>query len=211
MDGNRRWATKQGLSKTEGHKAGLDTLLSCVSWCNEYGVQDVAFYAFSTENWKRTKSEVNSLMSLFEHMLVHQRDEILKHNVRMRFVGEISRLPKKIRVLAEQMERDTKKYDKTIWLCVSYGGRSEIVNAARQVTRVITETKLEKKLWTSDMPDLDLIIRTGGNHRLSNFLLWKASYAELYFTETPWPAFTKQNLARAFRWYEKNTQVNKGR
>jgi len=211
MDGNRRWATARSLPKTDGHKAGLDTLIKTIQWCNDVGIEDVAFYAFSTENWKRTKSEVDALMNLLGYMLTEKKSEILKQDVRVRFVGDLGKVPKKLRILILQIEKETKKHKKTAWVCLSYGGRAEIVEAARSITGPITEKKLASHLWTADMPDLDLIIRTGGNHRLSNFLLWKASYAELYFTKTTWPAFTKRSFTSALDWYEKNIQVNKGK
>ncbi len=211
MDGNRRYATQKGLPRIEGHRSGLDILVKCIEWCNEFGIKDVAFYAFSTENWKRSKQEVDALMGLLEYMLTEKKEDILKQDVRIRFVGDITKIPKKLQKLIVEMESQTKKHTKTVWICLSYGGRAEIVTAANTITGTITETNLEKSLWTADMPDLDMVIRTGGNHRLSNFLLWKASYAELYFTKTKWPAFTKQHLKRSFEWYEKNIQINNGK
>ncbi len=211
MDGNRRWATARNLPKTDGHKAGLDTVVKTIQWCNEVGIEDVAFYVFSTENWKRTKGEIDALMKLLEYILTDKRGDILTQEVRVRFVGDMSKIPKRLQVLVAEMELETKKHKKTAWVCLSYGGRLEIAEAANEVVGKVTEKKLARELWTADMPDLDLIIRTGGNHRLSNFLLWKASYAELYFTKTPWPAFSKRHLRTALEWYEKNIQVNKGR
>jgi len=211
MDGNRRWAVEQGLAKTKGHEVGLDKLISCIKWCNEAGIKHVAFYAFSTENWKRSKKEVEALMQLLRYMLTEKKQEILQEDVRVRFVGQLGKLPKQIQHLIQEVEQETKHHKKTAWVCMSYGGRAELAHAAARVSGKVTEDKLESQLWTADMPDLDMVIRTGGNHRLSNFLLWKSAYAELYFTKTKWPAFSKRDFTRALGWYEKNITINKGK
>lgn len=211
MDGNRRWATERGLDKTEGHKEGLQTLMACIKWCKEADLDHVAFYAFSSENWKRTKKEVDALMSLLLYVLTDLREDMLREQIRIRFIGYFKLVPKKIVKLMKSLEEETKQYKKTAWICLSYGGRAEIAHAANNIAGKVTEKKLEKELWSTDMPDLDMVIRTGGNHRLSNFMLWKAAYAELYFTKTKWPAFTKTHFKKALEWYEKNIQVNKGR
>lgn len=211
MDGNRRWAVEQGIAKTAGHKAGLDTLIKCIEWCKEYDLDHVAFYAFSSENWSRTQEEVTALMKLFEYVLTDLREDILKQEIRIRFIGDFKKIPKRIMKLAYAMEEETNKHEKIAWICLSYGGRAELAHAANNIAGKVTEKKLEKQLWSADMPDLDMIIRTGGNHRLSNFMLWKAAYAELYFTKTKWPAFTKTHFKKALEWYEDNIQVNKGK
>jgi len=211
MDGNRRWAVEQGLEKTEGHKQGVETLIKCIKWCKEADLDHVVFYAFSTENWKRTKKEVDALMNLLLYVLTDLREDMLQEEIRIRFIGDFKLVPKKIIKLITSLEEETNHHKKTAWICLSYGGRSELVHAANQVTGRVTEKKIEKSLWSAQMPDLDMVIRTGGNHRLSNFMLWKAAYAELYFTKTKWPAFNKTHFKNALSWYEKNIQVNKGK
>jgi len=211
MDGNRRWALAKGLPKTDGHKHGLDTLVKCMEWCNESSIEHVVFYAFSTENWKRPKKEVTALMDLFEYMMTEKRKDIIKEGVRVRFIGEKQKFSKKIQKMMFELESETNKHTKTAWVCISYGGRAELVHAAASISGKPTEKKIENSLWSADLPDLDLIIRTGGDHRLSNFMLWKAAYAELYFIKTPWPGFTKAHFKKALDWYEKNVQVNNGK
>lgn len=210
MDGNRRWATEKGLPKQAGHKEGVERLISCIEWCKDFNIDHVVFYAFSTENWSRSTQEVKALMDLFEYVLVELREKILEQDIRIRFVGDFKKVPKQLMKLAHVLEEETKSKEKTAWICLSYGGRAELAHAAGQVAGRVTEKKLEQALWTAQMPDLDMIIRTGGNHRLSNFLLWRAAYAELYFTKTKWPAFTKTHFKKSLEWYEKNIEINKG-
>jgi len=211
MDGNRRWAERENISTRKGHEAGLETLLSCIGWCNEYGIEHLVVYAFSTENWNRNKTEVASLMALLEYMLVEKKQEFLGHGVRIRVIGETYRFSQKIQDLIQELEQQTSKHKKTVWMCLSYGGRAEIIEAARSISQEAAQEQFEQALWSADMPDLDLVIRTGGHHRLSNFLLWKAAYAELYFTKQLWPEFSKKSLKEALLWYEENIRVNNGK
>ncbi len=213
IDGNRRWAKARGLLSTEGHKKGLDNVIESIDWCLARGMTTMTYYVFSTENWNRTKHEVEALMSLFEYMLTDKFETIAAKGVRVRFAGKTSMFSKRLQSLIVDIEEKTKKYKKTVWLCASYGGRLEIVEAAKKLAGVknLTEKSFEKALWTADMPEPDLIIRTGGNHRLSNFLIWKAAYSELYFIDTQWPAFKEKNLVKALEWYKDSIQVNKGK
>ena len=212
LDGNRRWATERGLKKHEGHSAGLDNVWRCIEWCDEIGINDAIFYAFSTENWDRPKLEIVALMKLLEVMLKDQKEAILEKKVRIRFVGDLSLFSKKLQRLMSDIEQETIEHNRTLWFCVSYGGRAEILAAAKKLSgKRITEKSFEQALWTADMPEPELIIRTGGNQRLSNFLLWKAAYSELFFTKTKWPDFRKSHLVKILDSYQRNKQINKGR
>lgn len=198
MDGNRRWAKKQGLSTYDGHKAGFEKFKQVVEWAHKAGVKDLIFYAFSSENWKRGKEEVAGLLQLFM-TATKERNLLKKNNIKIKFIGDRNLFPKKLQILLSNMEEYTKDYVKgTITIALSYGGRAEILQA---VNKAIKEGKeLEKEedfasyLWTKDIPDPDLIIRTGGSMRISNFLPWQSVYSELYFSKTYWPDFKKQEF-----------------
>lgn len=213
IDGNRRWAKTRGLSTPQGHKQGLDNVVDSIDWCLAEGITTMTYYVFSTENWNRTKLEVEALMSLFEYMLTDRLEDIMMKGVRIRFAGQRSMFSKRLQFLMTDAEEKTKKQKKTVWLCASYGGRLEIVEAAKKLSgqKNITEKSFEKALWTAELPDPDLIVRTGGNFRLSNFLMWKSAYSELLFLKTQWPAFKQKDLKKAIEWYEDNIQVNHGK
>ncbi len=212
IDGNRRWAKERGGGAAYGHAKGVENVFDILAVSHELGINDVCFYVFSTENWKRSKEEVDNLMHLFAYHIESELPQFHEKKVRFRVAGKRDMFSKKLQNLIERAEKETQKYKKTIWLCASYGGRLEIVEAAKQMQgKRITEESFEKALWTSDLPDPDLIVRTGGNHRLSNFLMWKSAYSELYFTKTKWPAFRKRHLLKILDWYNKNIQVNKGK
>ncbi len=199
MDGNRRWAREKGLPTLAGHKAGYDRLKEVVRWAHEKGVGHVIAYAFSTENWKREKEELGYLMDLIRFAVAHEFDELKKENIRVRFIGELARLPEDIQKGMRELEEKTKDGGMCLALAVSYGGRSEIVSAFKKIAREgkadqITEENFGSFLWAGDIPDPDLIIRTSGEQRLSNFLSWQSAYSELFFTKTYWPAFTKEEF-----------------
>jgi len=213
MDGNRRWAKKRALPISIGHHAGYKKLKDVLSWAKDERVKDVIVYAFSTENWKRSKKEIEALMKLFGQIL-RQEDSFVKEEVRVTFIGQKERLSKSIIKGMDKMESVTKKC-KTINLTIafSYGGRAEIISAINILLKGklknISEKDFSGYLWTANLPDPDLIIRTGGEKRLSNFLTWQSVYSELFFSDTYWPAFTKREFKSILAKYEK-TEKRKG-
>jgi len=210
MDGNGRWAKKRGLPRLAGHKVGADSLKEAVKTCAEAGVKHLTVYAFSTENWKRPEEEVGFLMSLFSQTLDREVAELEKNNVRLRFLGRLQdfspELQKKMR---EAMERLSKNTGLNLNVMVSYGGRAEIVDAVRAMMKdevpndEIKEETISRYLYTCDIPDPDLLIRTASEMRVSNFLLWQIAYAEIYVTEVLWPDFRKKELLLAIEDYSR--------
>lgn len=203
MDGNRRWAKQRGLPTLEGHRVGLAKLKEATKWAQEAGVKTVYFYAFSTENWNRAPEEVSYLMDLFAKSIKNELNDLKKDGVRLKFIGDLSRLAEPLRKAALALEEETKdNTNGTLVLCLSYGGRLEIVSAANKLLKdgatSITEENLRTAMWSGDLPDPDLIIRTSGEQRLSNFLMYQAAYSELFFTETKWPDFSKEELLKIF-------------
>ena len=200
LDGNRRWAKREGLPTLEGHRRGADKFIECVRWTRDRGIKHLAVYAFSTENWNRIEEEVSYLMDLFRETAERTLSELAKDNVKLRFIGELSRLPQDLQsTIGRLQQTSTANTGITAWICMSYGGRAEIVAAASAALRdgtELTEGNFATHLWSADMPDPALIIRTSGRHRLSNFLTWQTVYSELYFTETLWPDFSEAELDR---------------
>jgi undecaprenyl diphosphate synthase len=199
MDGNRRWARAFGKTVADGHGEGYKKLQEVMRWARESGIPHVVAYAFSTENWQRSEEEVGYLMKLFRTILEKETEKMVEERIRVRFVGDRSRFSEDMQHMMEMMETATAAaYDVTLHLLMSYGGRAEIVAAANALvaeqTIPATEDSFEKKLWSHPMPDPDLIIRTGGEKRLSNFLPWQSVYSELFFVDTLWPDFTKQEF-----------------
>jgi undecaprenyl diphosphate synthase len=214
MDGNGRWAKKRGLPRTAGHRVGTDAARKIVRACGELGVSYLTIYTFSTENWARPKMEVAMIMELLVEMTRREIRNLDKNNVRLRAIGDLDQLPPRTRrVLREGIEKLSTNTGLTLNLAVNYGGRAEIVNAARNLARDAVKTpalidELDEKtfsryLYTNNIPDPELIIRTGGDCRISNFLLWQAAYAELYITETLWPDFDKEHLVAAIEDYNR--------
>jgi len=204
LDGNRRWAKAKGLSGVEGHKAGADNLEKIAKHLSARGVQHLVVYAFSTENWNRSEEEVSYLMKLIE-MSQQLFKRIASENVRIRFVGELARVPEAtLRTIREIEEVSKNNTGKTFWVCFSYGGRAEVIAAAKELQKSgeeITEESFKGHMWTAEMPDPDLIIRTSGEKRLSNFLLWQGAYSELFFTDTYWPDFSPEEFDRILAEY----------
>ena len=198
LDGNRRWAKANGVSKLEGHHAGMETLKKTVRFVRDGNIKHLIVYAFSTENWNRDTDEVSYLMDLFRKAIQKEMSELGKENVRVRFIGQRERFSEDLQKAMNTTEKETAKNEAiTLWICLSYGGRAEIVaaaNATVEKSDLITEELLAKNLWTSEMPDPDIIIRTGGEKRLSNFLLWQSAYSELFFTDTLCPDFNKEEF-----------------
>lgn len=206
MDGNRRWAKQQGLETLEGHRIGLlDTFTDVIRWVRDLGIKHAVFYAFSTENWRRSSEEVGYLMDLFRLQLRRMDEQSSEEKVRFRVVGRATDFAEDIQQLMKELEAKTAQYTTTtIWLCLSYGGRVEIVEAVKRLVASgaeVSEASLAQYLWTAEMPDPDLIIRTSGEQRLSNFLPWQSIYSELFFTPTYWPAFTKDEFERMLEDY----------
>jgi len=195
MDGNRRWAKAQGKPGFEGHRAGYDTLTQVVGWAREAKIPHVVAYAFSTENWQRSEDEVGYLMKLFRFVIDNEVDRMIAERIRIRFVGERARFPEDLQKGMERIEEATaNEYDITLHIAVSYGGRAEILAAVNALQLdgggVVSEEEFSQKLWSYPMPDPDIIIRTGGDMRLSGFLAWQSVYSELFFVSTLWPDFS---------------------
>lgn len=207
MDGNGRWANRQNAERVRGHRAGALVVREIVTHARERGVRYLTLFAFSSENWARPEQEVASLMELLGEYLVEERSTMLKNGIRLRSIGASHRLPPEIQSLLEMVCEDTKdQNDMDLVLALSYGARDEIVRAANALAaagKEINEENLSRKLDTRAIPDPDLVIRTSGEIRLSNFLLWQAAYSELYFTDVPWPAFTKEDFDLALSDFER--------
>lgn len=201
MDGNGRWARRQQLPRLNGHAAGVPALRRCVAACLERGIRYLTVFAFSSENWRRPQEEVAGLMSLFVQAMQSQLADLHSSGVRLRFVGERSGLPPDVvGTITSSEALTTDNTALTLIIALNYGGRWDIVQAAKNVVaqgQELTEATLERALDTAFAPAPDLLIRTGGEQRLSNFLLWQAAYAELYFTERLWPDFTATDLDEA--------------
>lgn len=208
MDGNRRWARAQGLPSIEGHRVGYEKFKMVGDWCLVRGIKILTFFAFSTENWKRTQEEVGYLMDLLEKSLRDERTFFMERGIRVRILGRREGLrPSIVRAIVE-IEEMTASFDRmTLAICLNYGGRPELVDAVRQIVKegipveMIDEQAISKRLYWSDMPDPDLILRTSGEERLSGFLLWESAYSEFFFTKTHWPAFSEQDLDAALGEY----------
>lgn len=213
MDGNGRWAKARGLDRFEGHKAGVDSLRETVTASVRLGLEVLSVYAFSTENWKRPQTEVQLLMHLFATTLVHELPLFAEQNVRLKFLGDLEALPKKTRsVFKKGLEQTEHNTGMTFALAVNYGGRAEILRGVRTCmeaalrgeldSKDLTEEHFSQTLFTAELPDPDLLIRTSGELRLSNYLLWQLAYAELYYTKLYWPDFDRFELLRAIAAYQ---------
>lgn len=205
MDGNRRWAREQGLPTLEGHRRGFAVFKECVRWARDRGVEHLAFYAFSTENWKRTEDEVGYLMALMQQALEGLIADTPEERARVRVIGQRDDLSPELRERIETVERETIDAPApTVWVALSYGGRDEIVRAATAAIArgdAIDEAAFAALLDTAELPDPDIIVRTGGERRLSNFLTWRSVYSELYFTDTYWPEMTESDFDAILSWY----------
>lgn len=204
LDGNRRWAKAKGLPTLAGHTEGLENLERAVRWVRDAGVKHLAVYAFSTENWNRAPEEVSHLMGLILKAASKNLKKLAEEDVRVRFIGQRERLPQDVRDAVENLEKESVGGAFTLWVCLSYGGRAEIVEAARTMQNSgeeVTEESFARYLWSAEMPDPDIIIRTGGAERLSNFLTWGSAYSELFFIDTFWPDFSEADLQRILEEY----------
>jgi undecaprenyl diphosphate synthase len=202
MDGNGRWARRRGLPRAFGHRAGVKALRAAVEASAELGIRYLTVYTFSTENWQRPTAEVRSLMRLFVRSVAEQRRDLMKNNVRVRVIGRLRDLPAAVRERLEGLTRETSANSGlTLTLAMNYGGRSEIVDACRRAVErgrpPRSDADFAALLYDPELPDPDLLIRTGGDLRVSNYLLWQLAYTELYFTDTLWPDFGRRDLAAA--------------
>ena len=213
MDGNGRWAKKRGLRRENGHREGRKSVKKIVECCAELGIKNLTLYAFSTENWNRPKLEIDFLMQLLFLSLKDELKTLNKNNIKFETIGDLTRLPKKISNYLQKVKVETKKNSKlTLTLALSYGSRNEIVNVVRELSdkvknniissKNIDETVINDHLYTRNLPDVDLLIRTSGEKRISNFLLWQIAYSELYFTKKLWPDFRKKDLYKAIVSYQ---------
>ncbi|MCP9470352.1 MAG: isoprenyl transferase [Nitrospira sp.] len=214
MDGNGRWAELRGLPRIEGHREGINSVREMISLCLELGIQALTIYAFSQENWNRPSQEINALMGLLEHYLSTERTGLIEQQVRFRAIGRLGLLPPSARHWVRRTEQETAHLDKmALTVALSYGGRSEIVDAVRGLLadvqagaidgEQIDETLFQQYLYTHPLPDPDLLIRTSGETRISNFLLWQLAYTELCFTPTLWPDFRRREFLLALLEYQK--------
>jgi len=217
MDGNGRWAQPKGLPRTAGHREGSNAVRRTVRACRRLGINTLTLFAFSEQNWERPVYEVRALMDLFREFLIRERPEVLRTGIRVRGLGRIRRLPSYIRSLLEQLESETAHLDgMTLQLAISYGGQEEIADAARRLAErakngdidpaSIDEKSLAAELPSTEAGPVDLLIRTGGEYRISNFLLWGCAYAEFYFTRSLWPDFGEDDLYRAIASFQQRNR-----
>ena len=214
MDGNGRWAKEKGFLRVFGHENGTKSVKTTVESCAELGIENLTLYAFSTENWNRPKLEVKTLMQLLISSLKKEMSTLQKNSIRLNAIGNLEHLPARVRKELLHVIDETKNNTRmTLTLALSYGSRDELVNATKQIcdkvknniisVENIDETLINQHLYTQNLPDVDLLIRTSGEKRISNFLLWQIAYAELYFTDVYWPDFTNENLYEAIINYQK--------
>ncbi len=213
MDGNGRWAKKRLMNRVRGHEKGADTVRRIVQTCREIGIDILTLYAFSTENWQRPKPEIAALMDLLKRFLNSELDEMRDKNIRLNAIGQIHRLPDSIQsILLQNMELTAANTGLVLNLALSYGGRAEILQMVQKIVQgvqngqidssAITPELISDNLYTQGMPDPDLLIRTGGEMRVSNFLLWQIAYAEIFVTNTLWPDFSREEFMTILRNYE---------
>ncbi|MDD5136282.1 MAG: isoprenyl transferase [Candidatus Omnitrophica bacterium] len=214
MDGNGRWASARALPKIAGHRAGANTVEQMIEVADELGVKVLTLYTFSTENWKRPKAEVDALFRMLEEYLAKEEARLNKNNIKFSAIGDIAGLPESVRLKVEEVMRSTSANTGLIFnLAINYGGRPEIVHAVKGMARdavrgvldpeKIDEALLSGYLYTKSLPDPDLVIRTSGEYRISNFLLWQIAYAELYITKKLWPDFKKSDFKKAVMEYQR--------
>ena len=217
MDGNGRWARERGLPRIEGHRRGSESVRACTTACIEAGVPYLTLYAFSKENWQRPADEVGALMILLDRFLAERTAEIMERNIRLLAIGHLQDLPDKARKrLEDTIAKSANNTAMTLTLALSYGARTEIVDAARRIAReakagtldpeTVSEDTISSHLYTAGIPDPDLLVRTSGEMRISNFLLWQISYAEIVVTPKLWPDFTKEDLFAAMQEYARRNR-----
>ena len=213
MDGNGRWAEQRHLPRVSGHKAGIDAVKRVIKYCAEQKIEVLTLFAFSSENWQRPATEVTALMDLFRYCLQREIKQLHQENIRLRFIGDTSRFDANMQALIQQAEQLTQSNTgMTVVIAINYGGRWDITQAAQRVTELVLAQQLEasaidesllaKHMCMADLPEPDLLIRSSGEQRISNFLLWQIAYTELYFSDHYWPDFDAQALAEAIAFYQ---------
>lgn len=206
MDGNGRWAKKQNKPRNFGHVKGADRVDEIVSACFERGVECVSLYAFSTENWQRPKEEVDKIIAILKKFLTVYISKLIKNEIRIIFSGDVSVLPSDVYALIlKDVEQTAHFKDRTLNIAVNYGGRQEILKAVNELinsnVNSVSESDFSRRLYTNGLPDIDLVVRTSGEQRISNFFIWQIAYSELYYTDVLWPDFDTQELDKALTWY----------
>lgn len=213
MDGNGRWAKERNLSNLEGHKYGAATAKKVIEIAVQEGIKHLSLYTFSSENWNRPSLEVNDLMNLFHYYITNEAEKLNENGVKLKFIGNLSRLDKSLqKKMQEVTELTCNNTNLNLYVAISYGGREELVEACRKVVQAgiqpesINEDIIKQNLYAPEMPDIDMLIRPGGERRISNFLLWHIAYTELYFTDVYWPDFGKEELDYAVEEFKKRTR-----
>jgi undecaprenyl diphosphate synthase len=211
MDGNGRWARKRGLPRVMGHKVGVESVRSVIRVARKVGIKYLTLYTFSSENWQRPKEEVSYLMQLLKTLLIKEVDDLKRQGVRIRAIGRLGNLGKEVlEALNYAIEKTKDNRDLNLYLALSYGGRQEIVDAVNNILRLgikeVDEDKFRNFLYDPELPDVDLLIRTAGEYRISNFLLWHTAYAELYITDVLWPDFREEEFLKAIEDYSKRVR-----
>lgn len=204
MDGNGRWAKAKNRPRSYGHKKGADVIEEVVDASFDHGVEAVSLYAFSTENWSRPQEEIDTIFDLLDKFLKRYSGKLVKERIKLVISGDMSRVSENLRARTEEVIAKTSDFTgKTLNIAINYGSRAEIVRAANLAAKngEITEDGISANLYTADLPDIDLVVRTSGEMRLSNFFLWQCAYAEFYFTDVLWPDFKKKELERALEWF----------
>ena len=200
MDGNGTWSKRKGLSKKKGHQKGVKSAKNFTSYSLDAGIKNLTLFALSNENLLRSKFELSNLFDIFFYSFAEEKEFLKDNKIRIKFIGNLNKLPKKLKDNALLLENETKKNKKlNLFVALNYGGKQDIIQAVKKSKN--KTSSFENHLFSKDLPEVDLLIRTGGYRRLSNFLLWQTSYAELYFTDVLWPDFRKKNFAKALDWY----------
>ncbi len=208
MDGNGRWATRRGLPRNAGHKAGVKAIEKTIDACIKYGVKYATFFAFSTENWKRSKEEIEGIFKLLREYIAKEDNLFVKKHIRLNSIGVLDPFPEDLKQSLEKTKKDTKNYDKlTVTFALNYGGRDDIIRAVntliKEGKKEITDTELLATLDTKSIPEPDFVLRTSGENRISNFMLFQMAYSELYFPKVLWPDFDEKHLVKALKVYAK--------
>ena len=203
MDGNGTWSKKNNLNRKEGHQAGVKTAKKIIGYSQENGIKNITLFALSNENLSRSKLELKNLFDIFFYSFANEKNYLIENKIKIKFIGNLKKLPKKVRDNALILEKETKKHKKlNLFIALNYGGKQDIKQASKKSAASNKKNiNLESFLYSKDLPEVDLLIRTGGYRRLSNFILWQISYAELYFTNILWPSFDKKQFLKAINWY----------
>lgn len=222
MDGNGRWAKKKGLPRSAGHREGAKAVKKVIASCLKYNIPALTLFAFSTENWKRPKNEINYLLKIFERVLNKEKANLIKNNIKINFIGRLNELPNSLNEKMNELSESTRKNNKLILnIAINYGGRAEITDAIKSITLKILDKKLNieeinedtigNNLYTRDLPDPDLLIRTAGEMRISNFMIWQIAYTEFWVTSTLWPDFDENSLIEAIKNFQKRVRKYGGK